>query len=463
MRGFYRVRQLILLCGDILSYNIGLLLALTVRTWNFPTIHQIETHVWLFAFIFFCWVIVNYINGLYDLIRCNNNYPFYRRYGETALFSLIVGVILFYLAPNSAFNPKTILFLTVLFGYGIGFMWRIFYNRYVDTSNLKTNLLLVGYSKEMEEIATYLTSTGTKNYTLAAWIDPTQEVTKEQWSTCDVRNSFSSTNELISRHNISIVVTASHLNNDPYTLKALYSLLFTNVQIVDMVSFYQTITGRIPEFCFSEGWFLENLRYKERPVYDYVRTIIDYLTGTVLFFLLAIVILPISAAIYLESKGPIFFTQKRVGRYGKVFTMYKFRSMYALSPDGSAETTGAQFATKGDVRVTRFGKFLRKTRLDELPQAINLLRRDISLIGPRPERPEIVEELTRQMPYYPLRHTIFPGLTGWAVLHQNYTDTYETSLQKLQYDLYYIKNRSPLLDLSIFLRTINLITRMMGQ
>ena len=108
-------------------------------------------------------------------------------------------------------------------------------------------------------------------------------------------------------------------------------------------------------------------------------------------------------------------------------------------------------------------KFFRKTRLDELPQCINLLRRDVTLIGPRPERPEIVEQLTMQMPFYPLRHVVRPGLAGWAVLHQNYTDTIEKSLEKLQYDLYYIKNRSFLLDISILLRTVNVVLRLMGQ
>ena len=137
--------------------------------------------------------------------------------------------------------------------------------------------------------------------------------------------------------------------------------------------------------------------------------------------------------------------------------------MYVLNDDGSAETHGAQFATKNDKRITPIGKFLRKSRLDELPQCLNLLKKEITLIGPRPERPEIVNELTKRMPFYSLRHVVKPGLTSWAVIHQNYTDTMETSLKKLQYDLYYIKNRSFLLDISILLRTINIIFRMKGQ
>ena len=137
--------------------------------------------------------------------------------------------------------------------------------------------------------------------------------------------------------------------------------------------------------------------------------------------------------------------------------------MYVLGPDGSAEENGYQFAKKDDVRITSIGKILRKTRIDELPQVINLWKHDVTLIGPRPERPEIVEELTRRMSYYPLRHVVRPGLTGWAVLHQHYADSHEKSLKKLQFDLFYIKNKSFLLDISIMLKTVNIIFRGLGQ
>jgi len=137
--------------------------------------------------------------------------------------------------------------------------------------------------------------------------------------------------------------------------------------------------------------------------------------------------------------------------------------MYSLAEDGSAEMHGAEFAQKNDKRITSTGKFLRKTRLDELPQIINLIKSEITIIGPRPERPEITQNLQEKMPYYNLRHVLKPGITGWAQVHQNYTDTMETSLQKFQYDLFYIKNRSILLDLSILLKTVNVILRAMGQ
>ncbi|OGH88889.1 MAG: hypothetical protein A2507_03310 [Candidatus Magasanikbacteria bacterium RIFOXYD12_FULL_33_17] len=137
--------------------------------------------------------------------------------------------------------------------------------------------------------------------------------------------------------------------------------------------------------------------------------------------------------------------------------------MYSLSKDGSAEIHGAEFAQKNDKRITSIGKILRKTRLDELPQVINLIKGEITVIGPRPERPEISADLEKQMPYYNIRNVIKPGITGWAQTQQHYTANLETSLQKFQYDLFYIKNRSILLDISILLKTVNVVLRAMGQ
>jgi len=218
---------------------------------------------------------------------------------------------------------------------------------------------------------------------------------------------------------------------DENVLRELYSLLFWDVQLYDLPSFYEIITGRITPTIFSEAWFLENINTGPQPFYKTFRSILDLAAITLIGIIFLITAPLIAAAIKLESSGPIFFKQKRVGKGGKVFFLYKFRSMKALAPDGSAEIDGWQFAKKGDLRQTLVGAILRKLRLDEMPQCINIIKGDISLIGPRPERPEIVEQLQTHMPYYSLRHAIKPGLTGWAVIHQNYTDDIEKSLQKL--------------------------------
>ena len=158
------------------------------------------------------------------------------------------------------------------------------------------------------------------------------------------------------------------------------------------------------------------------------------------------------------NKGSLFYTQERVGKNGVVFEIYKFRTMTENS-----EANGAVFATHNDKRVTPFGKFMRKSRIDELPQFINVLKRDMGVIGPRPERPFFVEEIAAVMPFYETRHVIKPGLTGWAQVNYSYGESIDESLVKLQYDLYYIKHRSIFLDLSITFKTITTVLFYRGQ
>jgi exopolysaccharide biosynthesis polyprenyl glycosylphosphotransferase len=161
----------------------------------------------------------------------------------------------------------------------------------------------------------------------------------------------------------------------------------------------------------------------------------------------------IALAITIDSPGPVFFRQLRVGNREKPFMLYKFRTMR----QDAEEQTGATWATKNDPRVTKLGRFFRNSRIDEIPQLINVLRGDMSFIGPRPERPEFVEKLNQIIPYYSKRHFIKPGLTGWAQVRYSYGSSVEDAIEKLRYDLYYIKNLSPFLDTLIFLETIKVV------
>lgn len=463
----YRAKQLILVLGDLASFVAGFWLSLLIRHFTIPTQADIGLHVWQFTLIFALWIVINYINGLYDLGKQSNQRFYYRRLTETAVISFIAGIIFFYVLPLGNIAPKTILALTVLLGYGLSALWRFAYTSLVGAKRLQIRVILVGSTPETKELVEILGHKNEKGYHIVALIDPTNTVKSVDYPGIDVFHGLQTIRPAITNYKVEIVVIAPHLEQDQAALRELYELLFWNVQITDFSSFYELVTGRIPPSTFSDGWFLQHLRNTKRPMYDRVRIFMDYAAG-ILFGAMLVAVFPLVAvAVKATSRGPIFIRQKRIGQFGQEFLLYKFRSMYALSPDGSAETGEYEFdkwvAQKGDKRVTPVGKILRKTRLDELPQAWNLLRRDISLIGPRPERPEIVRELESRMPYYPLRHVVKPGLTGWALIHQNYTETIEKALQKLQYDLYYIKNRSFLLDILILLRTVNVIIRFMGQ
>jgi len=460
----YRVKQFILLSTDIASFYIAFIMSLTLRYQRPPTPENILQHIPLFSIVFFFWIVLNYINGLYDLVQLSYTKKYYRRLSETAILSLIGSACFFYLLPaNQNITPKTILVLNVIIGYSISAALRAMYNRIIGIKRLQTNVIFVGVTKETEELIETIKQNPERGYKTVAIIDPEKHIKNATYDHCEVFHGLHTIRPCITNYQGHVVVMAPHLKQNEDALRELYQLLFWKVHIIDLPSFYESITGRIPPSTFSESWFLNHLQNKNHPVYEKIRTIIDYI-AIVFIGAYFILLLPIIAiTIKITSTGPIFIKQKRIGQQGKIFTMYKFRSMYALAEDGSAETDGWEFAKKQDIRITSIGTFLRKTRIDELPQVINLFKRDITLIGPRPERPAIVEELETRMPYYPLRHLVRPGLTGWAVIHQHYTDTLESSLEKLQYDLYYIKNRSLLLDISILLRTINVVMRFMGQ
>lgn len=459
----YRIKQIILLSGDLLSFFLAFFLAVTARQLHIPSAEAIERPLPLMIITFFLWIGINYMSGLYDLIHLNRDRKLFRRIIEASGVALIVGFLFFYVLPSKDVQPKTILALTTLFGYGLCTLLRVFSQKLIGAKQLQTRLLLVGYSPPIQDLMNVLKIQEKKGYSVSAIIDPQKILKKEEHPELDIYTTLQSIRPLITNKKINLVVVTPELRADAEAMRELYELLFWPVSIIDLFSFYETITGRIHPATFSEGWFLENLKADKQLLYQRVRMIFDYAFGVLLGIIFILLFPFIYLAIKMNSRGPVLLKQERVGLYGKKFTLYKFRSMYALSPDGSAEVDGYEFAKKDDKRITLVGKILRKTRLDELPQSWNLLRGDLAFIGPRPERPEIVKELTAQMSYYPLRHVVKPGLTGWAVIHQNYTDTIELSLQKLQYDLYYIKNRSFLLDVSIVLRTLNMLVRFMGQ
>ncbi len=464
------MRQILLLLADFASYYIGFILALSLRTLSLPPIENLVHHLGPFTIVFSLWIIANYVNGLYDLrlMTLNSNT---RRTIESAIVAFLIGMFFFYLVPSDNITPKTILFLTTTIGFGIAALFRAFYLTYIGTHKLKTRILFLGVTEEIQELISIVTSQPNLGYHVSVIIDPDKHFQKPPHPGVELYHTLNTLRPAIDTQHIHTVVVAPDMSNKDEVKRELYELLFWQVQILDMTSFYEMVTGRIPPSTFSESWFLSNLQTAEHPVYTKAKRGVDIIFG-VFFGLIFIILFPLLAiAIKLSSPGPIFFKQQRgeretnrmVGEGGKIFWMYKLRTMYVLAEDGSAETHGYEFAKKNDTRITPVGTFLRKTRLDELPQAFNLLKGEVTLVGPRPERPEIVEKLTQLMPYYPLRHIIKPGITGWAAIQQHYTDDIESSLKKLQYDLYYIKNKSALLDLSIILRTINVVLRGMGQ
>ncbi|MFA5211095.1 MAG: sugar transferase [Patescibacteria group bacterium] len=447
MKHNYRIKQLILLGGDLFCFLTAFYLALFLRYLNLPNKETILSLLPIFFLLFIIWIFVNYINEMYKINKLKNG-----KFGLdilfSAFFSFLIGIVFFYLLPFSI-APKTILFLNVITAFSFLFFWRLFFKKTLIKS-FNQKIIFVDDNNDSRELKKII-----KENPELGFIIFENEITNRKLS------------EVVKEENIDIVIVKDETKTQTTTKETneneLYKIFLENKQIIDLANFYENITGRISPNVFCEAWFLENLQNMPTPFQNRFNRFVDILAATFLSGIFLLLFPIIALAIKLDSQGPIFFKQTRTGLQNKKFKMCKFRTMYVLSKDGSAETHGFEFAIKKDNRITKIGHFLRKSRIDELPQIINLFKGDLTLIGPRPERPEIIEELNKKMPFYNLRHIIKPGITGWAQVNQHYTDNIETSLEKLQYDLYYIKNRSLLLDITIVFKTINVILRGKGQ
>ena len=238
-----------------------------------------------------------------------------------------------------------------------------------------------------------------------------------------------------------------------------YHSLDNPVTFRNLSSFYEDLTNRIPLGAINQIWFLENLSEGSKKTYEELKRFADMSFAVVL----GIIVLPflpiIALAIKTTSTGQIFYRQERIGRNGKTFKIIKFRTMRV----NAEKETGAVWAQENDPRITGLGKFLRKTRIDELPQLWNIVRGEMSFVGPRAERPEFHDRLKAQIPFYEERYIIKPGLTGWAQINYRYGSSVSDAAEKLQYDLYYIKNRSLVLDLGVILKTINIALKQEGR
>ena len=452
-------KKIVLLLGDIILLYLSLFLALSLRYGQLIN-SEIWTKHWLpFSFIFFIWIIIFFINKLYELSLAKNNAKFYSTLGISLAWCAVVGVIFFYII-TIGISPKTILAMNIIIFAVLFSVWRHFFNRIIISQKFLANVLFIGLSKDVLKLAEEIISKPQLGLTLSGIINLDNSIPPD--NSLIVNNIIKLPENLkyyLQQQKIKIVVIAADKQNSQSIINTLYGSLDLNITIIDLPSFAETSTGKILINTIGQIWFLENLNEADKKSYESIKRLFDIL----LSFLLLIISIPflpfIILAIKTNSPGPVFFKQQRTGKHGKKFMAVKFRSMKT-----DAETSGPQWAVKNDPRVTRVGKFLRKSRIDEIPQLINVIRGEMSFIGPRPERPEFIAQLKEKIPFYETRLLVKPGITGWAqTLGPNYGGSEEETLEKLQYDLYYIKNRSLALDISILLKTIKTVLSGDGQ
>jgi len=267
------------------------------------------------------------------------------------------------------------------------------------------------------------------------------------------RDAISNLTRYVENLGVSEVVLALEERRNALPLKDLLRIKTTGVHVNEFSTFLERETGRVDLDTVNPSWLIFSDGFSSgRMVSSAIKRLFDIVASLVLLVVTAPLILLFALLVKLDSKGPAFFRQVRVGLYGQTFSLIKLRSMRV-----DAEAGGAQWAAKEDPRVTRIGRFIRKCRIDELPQAWTVLKGEMSFVGPRPERPEFVDDLEDKLPFYAERHMVKPGITGWAQINYPYGASIEDSRHKLEYDLYYAKNYTPFLDLLILLQTLRVV------
>ena len=439
-------RKILLFLGDWALLYLSLLLLVLIRYGaDWQTFW--DTHFTPFSLIFPIWLITLYGSYLYETRFFRPSIDALRAMGIAVFISIFGSIAAFYLFPPGLIQPRrNMVIFAAIFGVLL-VAWRYLAYKAARTQ-VQTNVLFLGKTKEIDEIDKFFKDNPDLRYTNKGVINK-------------VPTKFDSIAKQVKEDDISLVVVRAPEKSS--YVKTLFPLLSSGITVIELSEFYERLLNKVSPEMLSDTWFIRNLENLNLGVYELSKRAMDILIGVVGIVFLTIFYLPVAITIKLDSRGPVIFKQKRVGKNNVEFYIYKFRTMKALAPDGSAETKGATWAKKNDKRVTRIGKFLRVTRIDELPQFWNILKGDLSFVGPRPERPEFTEELAEKIPYYNMRHLVKPGLTGWAQINYGYGSSIEDSRVKLQYDIYYAKKRSLMLDLAILLKTAKTILTRQGR
>ena len=403
-----------------------------------------------------------YILEAYNIDETFKSFKFISQYIFSFFIITVSLAFIFYIFPFFGFG-RGILALHLFFSFFFLFFWRLFWEKFLYKLNYKRKIALICASKllknkkELKKLIDLIDDS--RYFSLAGLV---------YFNGAEVTDEFKDLflgraddlQQIITYNNLAALVVADDYN-DKELEKNILAAKLKGILLYDLVTLYEKLAGKLPVSYLSDYWIIfrafagiTDSWYNKR-----VKRLLDLLISFSFFILVLPLLLITSLAIKLSSKGPLLYEQTRVGLNEKEFKIIKFRSMEV----NAEKKTGVVWAKDNDPRVTFVGKIIRRLRIDELPQLYNIIRGDMTLIGPRPERPEFVKELQKEIPYYSLRYAVKPGLTGWAQINYGYGASVGDALEKLQYDLYYIRHSSFLIDLKILLKTVRVILLLIGS
>ena len=448
-------RKVLLRIIDVLSVGAAMFLLGTI--FHIDYFHEIYESWTRSGFLIMYLLSLGAVFEMYNLQVASNQL----KITKSVLIAGSLTVLLYILTPIYAPElPKRR--IEILFFYlaivGSIFVWRMVYVRFFASNRFKKNAILLVEDVQCEQLVAGL---GIKDphYKIVGYISLNKNIeapaTLKQVPPDKIK-------QFVENNNVSDIIIA-YKNTAGITIEIynqLLSLLESGYNIREYSQVYEQLNQRIPVQYLERDFFkyFPFSRSNQNQLYQFTARFID-IAFAIVGLLIGVFLVPfIGIANIIANKGRLFYTQERVGQNGNIFKIYKFRTM-----GKNSEQDGAVFSTANDQRVTPFGKIMRKTRIDEFPQFINILIGDMSIIGPRPERPFFVNQIAEKMPFYTTRHIIKPGLTGWAQVNYPYGETLEDSLVKLQYDLYYIKHRSIFIDINIMVKTFSTVLFYRGQ
>ena len=406
-------------------------------------------------------------HDLYDWKVSQNRAELPHRLLHAAGYSLVLLAVGIYVFPygfgfpglaNTERQTWSVILLLVV-AFGVIWAWRVGFHWFFYRWNFGERVLILGAGPQARFVANLVRDNPFSGYELVGLVrGPTDpELTEEENDALPegerVVGDADHLASLAIEQRAARIVVALEERRGTLPVTALLDCKMAGLTIEEKEATYERIAGKIAVQSLRPSYLIFGSGFMRHPIAGAAKRLIDVVVSLVGLVLAAPLCLLVAALIKLDSKGPLFFTQERVGQNGRLFHVIKFRTMTA----DAEKQSGAVWAQKHDPRVTRIGRFLRLSRIDEIPQMVNVLAGHMSFVGPRPERPVFVEQLSEQIRYYPLRHTVKPGLTGWAQVNYPYGASVEDAEEKLRYDLYYVKNMNPLFDLNIILRTVGVI------
>jgi len=392
-----------------------------------------------------------YYNDLYDLTVVHSNRELLVRLLQASGAASIILGLLYVTVPmleigKGIFLSSILLFLVAILG------WRLLINAIAALRRLEEHILIVGTGPTARLVARQILSQHDYGYRIIGFIGDDPALLGQSIVNPRVVGLSGDIGHIVERERIDRIVVGLSDRRGTLPIQELLAAKLSGIRVEDATTTYERLTGKILVDDLRPSWLIFSDGFRASRPSRLVKRTLDVIFSFIGFVLSAPLMVLTALAIAIESGRPVLYRQERAGQGGRTFTLYKFRSMRTDAENGTPI-----WARDGDDRVTRVGRFIRKTRLDELPQFWNVLRGDMSFVGPRPERPYFVEQLSAAIPFYQQRHAVRPGLTGWAQVKYRYGASVEDALEKLRYDLYYIKHLSVVFDLTILIDTVKVI------